>query len=73
MALQLIESYVVTPLIQQRQVSLPPALLIAFQVVMGVLFGFLGAAVASPLLAAAKIGIEESYVKDILESESVDD
>jgi len=66
MVLQVIESYVVTPLIQQRQVSLPPALLIAVQAVMGVLFGFLGAAVASPLLAAAKTAVEQAYVKDVL-------
>lgn len=64
--LQVLESYVATPLIQKRQVSLPPALLISFQAVMGVLFGFLGAAVASPLLAAVKTGIEEAYVKDVL-------
>ena len=66
--LQLIESYVVTPLIQKRQVSIPPALLIAFQAVMGVLFGILGAAVASPLLAAAKVAIEKLYVEDVLEA-----
>ncbi len=65
--LQLIESYVVTPLIQQRQVSLPPALLIFFQALMGVLFGFLGAAVASPVLAAVKYLVEEAYIKDVLE------
>lgn len=67
LGLQIIESYVVTPLIQQRQVSLPPALLISFQAIMGVVFGFLGAAVASPLLAATKVGVEEAYVKDFLE------
>ncbi|QDS99482.1 AI-2E family transporter [Adhaeretor mobilis] len=66
--LQLVESYVLTPVIQKKQVSLPPALLIAFQAVMGVLFGFLGAAVASPALAAAKVGIEEAYIKDVLEA-----
>lgn len=64
--LQLIESYVATPLIQQKQTSLPPALLIAFQAVMGILFGFLGAAVASPALAAGKKAIEEAYVRDVL-------
>ncbi|HUG66261.1 MAG TPA: AI-2E family transporter [Pirellulaceae bacterium] len=69
-ALQLIESYIVTPLIEQQQVSLPPALLIAFQVVMGVLFGFLGAAVASPLLAVTKVCVEQVYIKDVLESEA---
>tara|TARA_R110002095_G_scaffold99706_3_gene87669 strand:- start:1424 stop:2602 length:1179 start_codon:yes stop_codon:yes gene_type:complete len=66
--LQLIESYLITPLIQEKQVSLPPAMLISFQAIMGVLFGFLGAAVASPLLAAGKVVVEELYVKDYLES-----
>jgi len=66
--LQLVESYVVTPLIQQHQVSLPPALLIAFQALMGVLFGLLGAAVASPVLAAAKYLVQEAYIKDVLEN-----
>ncbi len=70
--LQLIESYVITPLIEKQQVSIPPALLIAFQAIMGVLFGILGAAVASPLLAVAKLGIEEAYVKDVLESGSAE-
>ena len=67
--LQLIESYVITPLIQQQQASLPPALLIGFQAVMGMLFGFLGAAVASPLLAAAKVFVEQAYIRDVLEAE----
>ncbi len=67
--LQLIESYVVTPLIQQKAASLPPALLIAFQAIMGVLFGFTGAAVASPLLAAGKKMVEMLYVEDYLQSD----
>lgn len=68
--LQLVESYLVTPLIQQKQVALPPALLISFQAIMGIVFGFLGAAVASPLLAASKVVVEELYVNDYLESQS---
>lgn len=67
-ALQLIESYVITPVIQQKQAALPPALLLSVQALMGVVFGFLGTAVASPLLAVAKVGIEEAYIKDFLES-----
>ncbi|QDT24774.1 pheromone autoinducer 2 transporter [Gimesia panareensis] len=67
--LQLVESYVITPLIQKQQVSLPPALLISFQAIMGVLFGFLGAAIASPILAAGKVAIQELYVKDYLENQ----
>lgn len=72
MALQLVESYLVTPLIQQKQVSLPPALLISFQAVMGVLFGFLGAAVASPLLAATKTLVQEAYIHDVLDASGND-
>lgn len=73
LALQLVESYVATPLIQQNQVAIPPALLIAFQAVFGVIFGLLGAAVASPLLAAVKVGIEEAYIKDVLGDEGLTD
>ena len=72
LGLQLIESYVVTPLIQKRQVEIPPALLISFQAVMGVLFGILGAAVASPLLAVLKVTVDRLYVEDVLES-AIDD
>ncbi|WP_417387914.1 AI-2E family transporter [Gimesia sp.] len=68
--LQLVESYLITPLIQEQQVSLPPALLISFQAIMGVLFGFLGAMVASPLLAAGKVVVQELYVKDYLEKQT---
>lgn len=64
--LQLIESYIVTPLIQRRAVSLPPALLIGFQAIMGVLFGIIGAIVASPILAVAKTLGEMLYIKDYL-------
>jgi predicted PurR-regulated permease PerM len=71
LGLQLMESYVITPLIQKQQVSLPPALLISFQAIMGVLFGFLGAAIASPILAAGKVAIQELYVKDYLENQPV--
>lgn len=67
--LQLIESYVVTPMIQKKQVSLPPALLIAFQAIMGGLFGLLGAAAASPILAVGKKFIELVYIHDVLEAE----
>ncbi|MCS7470562.1 AI-2E family transporter [Stieleria sp. ICT_E10.1] len=67
--LQLFESYVVTPLIQQKAASLPPALLISFQAIMGVLFGFTGAAVASPLLAAGKTMVERLYIEDYLQSD----
>ncbi len=47
--MQTLESYVITPMIQQERVSLPPALIISMQLLMGVLFGLLGLALATPL------------------------
>jgi predicted PurR-regulated permease PerM len=52
---QLLESYVLTPLIQSRAVSLPPVVVIASQLVFGALFGVLGLALATPLVAAASV------------------
>jgi predicted PurR-regulated permease PerM len=59
--LQLIESNVLPPLIQQRQTSIPPALLLAFQLLLGMLTGFLGLMVATPLLAAGMVIVKETW------------
>ena len=64
--IQFIESYFVTPLIQQRAVSLPPVLTIIFQVLLGVLVGGLGLVLATPLLAAMLVTIKMLYVEDVL-------
>jgi len=37
-----VESYLLTPLIQARAVSMPPAVVILNQLVLGALFGILG-------------------------------
>ncbi len=65
-ALQMVESYIITPLIQQRQVALPPALLLAFQALLGALLGFIGTLIASPLLAALSVATKMLYVEDYL-------
>lgn len=64
--LQVIESNVMTPLIQQRQTAIAPALLLAFQVLLGALAGFLAVVVATPLLAALLVVVRELWVKDTL-------
>lgn len=48
---QTVESYLITPFIQRRTVSLPPALTIASQFLLGMLAGALGLFVATPLAA----------------------
>lgn len=60
--IQVIESYILTPLMQKKTASLPPALTIAAQVVMGTLAGGLGLLVATPLTAAALVIVKEAYV-----------
>jgi predicted PurR-regulated permease PerM len=47
--IQAFEAYLLTPMIQQRAVELPPALTITVQAIMGLLVGGLGLALAAPL------------------------
>lgn len=63
---QTVESYMITPLIQQKAVSIPPALLITFQVIMGVLFGILGLFLATPLVVTIMVVVQMLYVHDML-------
>ncbi|MEO3385015.1 AI-2E family transporter [Mesorhizobium sp. CAU 1741] len=69
LGVQALESYVITPLIQQERVSLPPALVIAVQLLFGVLFGLLGLALATPIAAAAMTLVRMVYIEDYLERE----
>ena len=69
-AVQTLESYAITPLLQQERVSLPPALIISMQLLMGVLFGVLGLALATPMAALGLTVIREAYVERYLEEES---
>jgi len=64
--IQTVESYVVTPLLQQKAVSLPPALTITTQLVMGVLVGGIGVALATPLTVVGLVLIRAFYVQDML-------
>ncbi|MGR3485158.1 MAG: AI-2E family transporter [Paracoccaceae bacterium] len=64
---QSVESYVFTPLIQKRMVSLPPALILFAQVLGGVLFGLWGIALATPLTAVLREWIATFYVRRGLE------
>ena len=64
-----VESYVVTPLVQQRVLSLPPALLLFAQLLMGALAGVLGLALAPPLAVCAIIAVQILYVRAELDDE----
>ena len=67
---QLVESYMLTPLVQRRATSLPPALLLLTQVAMGLLMGLWGVLFASPLLACVLVLLKETYLKQIDNSDA---
>ena len=56
--IQVFEGYILTPMIEQRSVKLPPALTIAAQVVLGVLIGGVGVVFATPLLAVIVLVVQ---------------
>ncbi len=62
-AIQTIESYIMTPLIQGKIIAQPPALVIFSQLIMGLLTGFLGLSLATPLLAVLSIIIKKVYIE----------
>ncbi|MGB7069507.1 MAG: AI-2E family transporter [Pyrinomonadaceae bacterium] len=63
---QLVESNLVTPIIERKTVELPPALTIIFQLALGVMIGGLGLVLATPLLAMLMVIVQMVYVQDIL-------
>jgi predicted PurR-regulated permease PerM len=59
-----LESYVLTPIIQRQALDIPPATLFAFQILLGVVFGVWGLALALPLMAIAKVMIDHFKAGD---------
>ena len=55
---QVFDGYVVVPLIARKTVDLAPALVLAMQLIMGILFGILGLFLADPLMAMIKVILE---------------
>ncbi|MFW6358282.1 MAG: AI-2E family transporter [Chroococcales cyanobacterium] len=67
-AIQQIESNLLTPLVMAQQVSLLPAVTLLAQVFFASLFGFLGLFLALPLTVIAQVWIKEVIIKDILDN-----
>jgi predicted PurR-regulated permease PerM len=53
-----LESYILTPILQRQALEIPPATLFAFQILLGVVFGIWGLALALPLMAVVKVMID---------------
>jgi predicted PurR-regulated permease PerM len=63
---QFIEGNFLTPLIQKRAVSMPPAVLLSAQFSMGLFYGLFGVLLATPLAVAIIVLIQMLYVQDVL-------
>jgi predicted PurR-regulated permease PerM len=61
-----IEGYLMTPLIQERTVYLPPAILLTALLIMGFAFGIFGLLLAAPLTVVAQTLVKMLYMKDTL-------
>ena len=66
LGVQTLEANVITPLIQQRAISLPPAFVLGSELVMGLLLGGAGLMFATPLAAVLLVLVNMLYIHDVL-------
>ena len=64
--IQQFESNLLTPLVQQRTVKIPPAVTLFAVIAMALIFGPLGVAFATPLTVVAFVLIRRLYVRDVI-------
>ncbi len=64
--IQLVQGYIVQPLIDSWAVEIAPALIIVMQLIFGTIFGFAGIALATPMTATLMVLVKMLYVEDIL-------
>ncbi len=72
LVVQNLEGYLLTPLILQGVVSVPPALTIIAEVLGGILFGVLGIILATPFVAVLVVLVKMLYIEDVLGDKAVD-
>ncbi|MDO5370782.1 AI-2E family transporter [Paracoccus sp. (in: a-proteobacteria)] len=72
LVIQQVEGNVLMPVIQKKASALPPVLTILAVVAFGVLFGFMGVLLATPLLLVTIILVRMIYVEDVLGDHSIE-
>ena len=70
LAIQQFEGNVLEPLVQQRAVDLPPALLLFALVAGGLVFGVVGVILAAPLTVVLYVLVKRLYVQEALHTET---
>ncbi len=61
--IQVVESNFITPMVQQKLISIPPALIISAQLLISPLTGGWGLVLATPLMLIVMILVQELYLK----------
>ena len=57
-AVQMVDGYLIVPMVAKRAVDLAPALVLGAQILFGALFGIMGLALADPIVAMLKVFLE---------------
>ena len=70
LAVQIVDGYLIVPMVAKRATDLAPALVLAAQILFGALFGILGLFLADPMIAMLKVYLEER--SRMLEAERTD-
>ena len=70
LAIQQLEGNVLEPLVQQRAVEMPPALLLFALVAGGLVFGIVGIILAAPLTVVLFVLVKKLYVQEALHTET---
>ena len=66
LGVHVLESYILTPMLQRQALEIPPATLFALQILLGVVFGVWGLALALPLIAIVKVVIDHFKADEVL-------
>lgn len=59
MVVQIVDGYLIVPMVAKRATDLAPALVLAAQILFGALFGIMGLFLADPIVAMIKVYLEE--------------
>jgi len=64
--IQSLEGFFLTPMIHRKVITMPPVLILATQVLLYKLTGFLGVLLAMPLVACAMVIVQMIYIEDFI-------
>ena len=71
-AAQQVEGNLITPKVQGAMIRVAPAFVVAGQIVLGALTGFLGILLVVPILGVVRVLLQQLYIGPFVEGEAAD-